>query len=217
MCGSLFSFLSLFLSHHFRKDFNLFPDFYYFIFSFQSHIFPTRLWRCVCRTSWCGRKRGLWWMKARIGGRRERSTSVPTILWLVYYNTRWTGNFCPSRPHQFGQFVCRFLFLFLETQGQYKARLNQYCVLVLPESYLIHESCTERRNLLYAHFSTFGLQMSSSMTWSSSTSLKSWTRSKMETFTPFVNSQVGALEIFNDKRVYYKVRSCQIISFNPGI
>ena len=66
-----------------------------------------------------------------------------------------------------------FSFLFLETQGQYKARLNQYCVLVLPESYLIHESCSERRNLHYALFSTFGLQMSSSMTWSSSTSLKS--------------------------------------------
>ena len=29
----------------------------------------------------------------------------------------------------------------------------------------------------------------------------------------FVNSQVGALEIFNDKRVYYKVRSCPITFF----
>ena len=119
------------------------------------------------------------WKRGLGGEGRDQHQSRQYCGWF-YYNTRWTGNFCLSRPHQFGQFVCRFLFLFLETQGQYKARLNQYCVLVLPESYLIHESCTERRNLLYAHFSTFGLQMSSSMTWSSSTSLKSWTRSKME-------------------------------------
>ena len=54
--------------------------------NYQSCLLSTRLWHCGSRTNCRGRKAGWWWTRPRTGERRERSTSVLTILrwkWIL--------------------------------------------------------------------------------------------------------------------------------------